>query len=345
VSVTEQNGELGRKLLGNMERMTLDRIGTEGLDNAKRNLAHLSRGQTLRELRVETREKGDVALVIGAGPSLHRRPVAETIKRAEFRGTIIVTDSCMSYCLRNGIVPDLVVTLDPHAKRIVRWFGDPKLLPEDREVDDYHARQDMDPAFADELAHNRAMISLLDHHGKDMRIALSTSASQAVVERVLETGMKIFWWNPMYDAPDAPNSVTRELFALNKLPCLNAGGNVGSACWMIADAVLGKRQIGLAGIDFGYYADTPYERTQYYRECVALVGEDHLDAIFMKVHNPHLDQWFYTDPAYMWYRESFLAMVKETDCKTYNCTEGGILFGDGIDFIPLDRFLREVSRG
>jgi hypothetical protein len=245
----------------------------------------------------------------------------------------------MRYLLRAGIVPDLVVTLDPHPKRIVRWFGDPDLKPENLGVDDYFARQDMDRAFADELRANEEILALLDRHGKGMRIALSTSASPAVVSRALACGMRIYWWNPMYDDPDMPGSVTRGLQAMNRLPCVNAGGNVGAACWMMAHAVLAKKHVGLAGMDFAYYCDTPYRNTQYYREAVALVGEEGLDSIYIRVFNPHLQQWFYTDPAYMWYRNVFLEMALEADCVTYNCTEGGILFGDNVRFVRLRDFL------
>src|SRR5262249_30981585 len=148
-------------------------------------------------------------------------------------------------------------------------------------------------------------------------------------------GMKIYWWNPMLDDPDKPDSVTQKLHASNGLPCVNAGGNVGAACWMMADAVLGKRHVALTGMDFSHYDGTSYAQTQYYKELAELVGEDKLDTVFMRVFNPHLESWFFTDPAYMWYRENFLSMVKEGDCKTANCTEGGILFGEGIDFVPL----------
>ena len=50
-------------------------------------------------------------------------------------------------------------------------------------------------------------------------------------------------------------------------------------------------------MDFSYYEDTPYKNTQYYYEAVDLVGENNLDAFFIRVYNPHLKQWFYTDPA------------------------------------------------
>ena len=92
-------------------------------------------------------------------------------------------------------------------------------------------------------------------------------------------------------------------------------------------------------MDFSYYADTPYNATQYYHEIVALVGLDGLEQMFMKLHNPHTDTWFYSDPAYMWYREAFLDMAADADCETYNCTGGGILFGDSINFLPLSEFL------
>jgi len=70
-----------------------------------------------------------------------------------------------------------------------------------------------------------------------------------------------------------------------------------------------------------------------------LVGEDKLDSLYMRIFNPHLEKWFYTDPAYMWYQKVLLEMVAEASGVTYNCTEGGILFGENIIFTPLNSFL------
>ncbi|OGN10639.1 MAG: hypothetical protein A3J46_05530 [Candidatus Yanofskybacteria bacterium RIFCSPHIGHO2_02_FULL_41_11] len=39
----------------------------------------------------------------------------------------------------------------------------------------------------------------------------------------------------------------------------------------------------------------------------------------------------------------FLDLAREADCITYNCTEGGILFGDSIQFIPLSEFLSKFA--
>src|SRR5262245_44760768 len=209
--VSEGPGELAHKLVAEMGGITLDRIGDLGLANAKRNLALLERGQSLAALRDERIVEGDSCIVIAAGPSLARRDPITAIGDAGYRGAIVATESAMSACLRKGVVPHLTVTLDPHATRIVRWFGDPHLDEEATARDDYFRRQDMDRAFADELRLNKELIELLNHHGKDVRIALSTSASEAVVNRVIETRMPIYWWNPMYDDPDQPGSVTRAL--------------------------------------------------------------------------------------------------------------------------------------
>ena len=338
---SDDNGGLGRKIVAELGALTWHRIGPGSVANAKRNFAFLDRGKSIAALRNAQLGPGDSAIIVGAGPSIRRRDPAKLLK--DYKGTIVCTESAIFYLLKNGIVPHLVATVDSHATRIVRWFGDPSLNERALKEDDYFRRQDQDEAFAAELETNRQVLELLREYGPKMKIAVSTSASKAVVDRVLETGMEVYWWNPMLDDPDEPGSVTREIFEMNRLPCINGGGNVGSSCWMIATEVLGKKRVALSGLDFGYYADTPYEQTQYYNEAVGLVGKERLDSIFMRVFNPHVEAWFYTDPAYMWYRECFLEMVRETDAKTFNCTEGGILFGDGIQTMPLARFLREQT--
>ena len=94
------------------------------------------------------------AVGIAAGPSLHRMNIAAQLKSHKFSGAVVATESAMRYCLKQGIIPDLVVSLDPHAKRIVRWFGDPHLTIEDLKQDDYFSRQDMDKPFSHQFRPN-----------------------------------------------------------------------------------------------------------------------------------------------------------------------------------------------
>ena len=96
---------------------------------------------------------GDRALVIAAGPSIRRQSSLETLTEVGFNGAVIATESVMRTCLLQGIIPDLVVTVD-HVSRIVRWFGDPELSRGSLEDDDYFRRQEQDAAFASELAAN-----------------------------------------------------------------------------------------------------------------------------------------------------------------------------------------------
>ncbi len=333
------SNSLGMQLVAQMSDITRDRIQALALENARNNLSKIQEGVSLKALREETAGTGDKAIVIAAGPSLKRKQVAEQIIDSDFQGAIIATESSMLYCLRQGIIPDLVVTVDPHPKRIVRWFGDPDLTEADLRTDDYFERQDLDTSFSEALRTNDEILELLNKYGQQIKIAVSSSSANTVVTRAHQSGMQVYWWNPMYDDPDQENSVTRALQIENHLPCMNAGGNVGSAAWMMANAVLNKQRIAVTGMDFGYYAETPYRNTQYYYEALALVGEERLDELYMHVLNPYLEQWFYTDPAYMWYRECFLQMAAYADSQTFNCTEGGILFGGDITFTDLSTFL------
>ena len=197
--------------------------------------------------------------------------------------------------------------------------------------------------FADEYSVNEKLIKIVDENCKGMPIALSTSSSKSVVERVISIGMDIYWFNPMLDTPERENSYTLKAHRMNGLPCINCGGNVGAASWMILDEILKAKTIALTGVDFSYYNDISYRQTQYYHEAVEIVGEGNLDEFFIKVFNPYIDKWFFTDPAYYWYRQAFLEMVKESNSITYNCTNGGIVFGDNIKFVELTRYLKLVG--
>ncbi len=337
------DGALVRALIANMGRLTWDRVGEMAMRNARANLPHVGRGKSIGALREAALGEGDSAVIVAAGPSVQRQNPARLIAESGYRGTVISTDSGIAHCLRNGVVPHLIVSLDPHPSRIVRWFGDPDLSEEAVRTDDYYRRQDLDPVFTNEMQANAEIIRLMAEHAHDMPIALATSASAAVVKRVMEARMPLYWWNPMLDDPDDPEGASRQLMEMNGLPSVNAGGNVGSAAWMIADAVLGKKHVALTGMDFAYYDGTPYSATQYYREALDLVGESNLDSLFSRIYNPHVGAWFISDPAYQWYKHCFLDMAAHADCETYNCTEGGILFGEGLHICSLREFLSRFA--
>lgn len=327
--------ELGRKIASALEAATFERVAGVGFANAERNRARIAR--SVLELAETPLGAGDAAVVVGAGPSLQRRRSLERLRASGFAGTVVAADGALGACLRAGVVPHVVVSVDPHPARIVRWFGDPTLTA--APADDYFRRQEMDPVQReDELAANRALVGLVDAYGPKIKVAAATSVAPAVVDRCEQAQMELYWWNPMIDDYDKPGSLSRRLWEANGLPCLNGGGNVGTAAWVLTHAVLGRKRIGLVGIDLGYAPGTPYEQTQYYPELREMLGT-RLPEAFIHRENPITGEVWFSDPAYHWFREVFLEMARDADGETFNCTEGGLLFGPGITTVPLDEFL------
>lgn len=328
---------LAKRLISRMAQLTATRSVSNALGNAGANQPHIR--LTIQDLAEDAASRAtDSAVVIGAGPSLHRQDPVALLRDSGYAGDIIAADGAMGYCLRNGLVPDYIVTLDPHATRVSRWFGDPDLASRVHE-DDYFRRQDLDPHLGtDELRRNQELLDLVNRHGSRIKAAICTSVAPNVTRRCLESGMALYWWNPLMDDVDQSNSLTRRLHRLNGVPCMVSGGNVGAAAWVLASQVLGKKEVAVVGMDFSYAPGTPIERTQYYRELIELFGDRAHEAL-IPVENPHLGQTWITDPAYYWYRDTFLDMTAQAECVTYNCTEGGILFGQPVRWLPLKEFL------
>ena len=327
--------KLARELVDRMPLLTVNRSADVAMANAQINQASIE--NTIIDLRKASEgHEPPSAIVVAAGPSLHRQNSVSHIVAADYQGTIIAADGALSHCLREGLIPDYVVTLDPHPSRIARWFGDPNI---DAVEDDYFRRQDLDPDMGvNELQRNQELIELVNKHGPNIKLVASTSVSSSVTKRCNQAGMPIYWWNPLFDDIESPNSLTRQIFNMNGVPCMVSGGNVGSAAWVFAHGVLGIKSIAVVGMDFSYAPDTPLNMTQYFNEMSAVCGDNVREA-YIDVYNPSRKETWFTDPAYYWYRQMFLEMTRDAACQTFNCTEGGILFGKGVKSLALNKFL------
>lgn len=323
-----------------MAKATFVKISNLVLQNAKRNQKFLKYGSSIKDLHNFNFNKSDTAIIVSGGPSLKKNNQIKTLKKYKNKAIIIATDGALYYLLRNNILPDLVVTLDPHPTRIIRWFGDENLTKKKIKSDDYFSRQEMDPAFYNELKANKEIIKLVNKFSKKLNVAVCISSSLSIVKRLIKTKAKIYWWNPILDDPEKKNSISRKLYFKNYLPLINAGGNVGAAAWMIADSVICSKRIGLIGMDFGYYSNTPYEKTQYYDALITIAKKKDLHLFYKKIYNPILKKHFFTDHAYLWYRDCFLEMLKLASSKTTNCTGGGILFEKKLEWRSLNSFCK-----
>jgi len=140
--------------MSNMDKITWDRIGDLSLENSRRNLQYLHYGKSLADLPSQPIGEKDTALIVASGPSIKIQDPAPMVSSSGYKGAIICTESAIRYLLIHSILPDLVVTVDPHPHRIVRWLGDPTLTEEKLDKDDYFRRQDMDTSFAQEMTTN-----------------------------------------------------------------------------------------------------------------------------------------------------------------------------------------------
>jgi hypothetical protein len=326
--------------LGLIARATFKKTAELGYQHAKENLPYIKR--SILEVPKPSEAKGRSAITMAAGPSLHRRYTIQRMLAYGYGGTVVAADGALGYCLRHGLVPEYVVVVDPHPTWIIRWFGDPDL--ENRADDDYFRRQDLDPALnSREFERNEQLLGLVNKYGPRIKVIIASCVSPNVTQRCLDAGMSLYWWNPVCDDYEDVQSHTRRLFELNGLPCMVTGGNCGASAWIFAKAILERDPVALVGMDLGYAPDTALSRTQYYHELIKFYPEDRLEEAYIRMPNPYLDETWYTDPTYYWYRRCFLDVVRQSGWTAYNCTEGGILFGDGIEWTSLEKFIRDHS--
>lgn len=335
-------------LVDKITQIGIERHRETLLANARRNAPFAK--MSVKQIPPLSEAKRNSAIILSAGPSIRRTRTIERVRDSGYGGTIVAADGAYATCLRANLIPDFVVTLDPHNTRMVRWFGDPDYEAHIRD-DDYFERQDLDvEARQNAIKRNQDDMALIDKHASRTRAIVASSAPETVVNRLLHAGFETYWWNPLVDDPSHPGSLTRDIYRTLPLPCLTTGGTVGTAAWAFAVQILKPRLLAVAGMDLGYYPDTGMTMTQTYYELLEMAGgdEERVKEFFTWMDFPLTGVTFMTDPTYFWYRKNFLHLAKRSPLRTLNCTEGGTLFGDNIDCVDLDDFLskaKELARG
>jgi hypothetical protein len=96
-------------------------------------------------------------------------------------------------------------------------------------------------------------------------------------------------------------------------------------------------------MDFAYYKDTPFESTQYYNLLKKNFGVKNLKFFYRTIFNKYTKQSYYTDHVYFWYKKIFFSALKKSKSKTYNCTNGGILFKSPLINCTFEKFLKNIN--
>lgn len=187
------------------------------MDNLAENLPAIRPGLDAQDLP----KRGDPCIVIGAGPSLSAYKHLNILKRSGWNHTILSCDKVLGDCVRRGITPYAVATVD----------GSPK-------INAFYNRHDV------------------KRHASEINGLFNVLSHPSVTKTWREAGGKTYWFISMLDEPDEKSkqismrSLTSIMYMLTKQKGLISGmGNVGAFLWNVACA-LECDPIILVGFDF-----------------------------------------------------------------------------------------------
>ena len=320
-----------------IQRHTRDGLLELWVQNLAKNLSKIWNGNTIASIVPDEVKKAEAegkdpdfstgtAIVIGRGPSIFKNQHLELLAQSDYHGTIVCTDGALIDALTRGVQPDkyenfFTVTVDGNREKIWKWF--------DHE--------------------------LVDKYGKYIKAILCSSVADNVPERCEKAGIQVHWFHPLFDDYRNIESYTKIQQYMtqcekhpNGVPAMQAGGNAGATAWVLSWVVLRKTPVALIGIDLGYLPETPLESTYYWQGLLQATGGNPIliQQAYEKVFNPGFNTEAIIDPVFKHYREAFRDLTDHAPkwMETWNCTEGGSLFGESIICKPFRDFLAEFKR-
>lgn len=277
------------------------------MSNVRENFAAIKGGKDIKDISVV---ENTPALIIGAGPSLHKNKHLELLAETGFKGNIFATDAILKDCLEYGIVPDYVLFVDASDK--IYHFID----------------HDIVDKYADKLT---AIMCITTH--------------PSVVKRWKGD---IYWFNTVMEEFYAPN-VGHILQLLTHGTILSTGGHCAGLGWTFA-ILRRHNPIVLIGTDLSYTTDFPIEETSLYAIYLnALKGnkKEVLKVFDNHYHHNFFNTDCYFDRVFEHYTNIAKAQFKlalEQGVKIINCTEGGTLEGENIECMYFKDYLDANQR-
>lgn len=291
--------------------------------NIGNNVTRIKAERDIRELKGKFKHKS--AIVIGAGESLknnasgtdHLQLIKEYADK--FDGIIIVVGHILSDCLKLGI-GDYFTVVDGSEIIYDKFFNKEPV----KRFNEYLKSPKLDLGIPVESL--------------KMKGIMATCSHPSVVN---SWNGCIYFFVASIPAEILPNA-TPLMCDFTGTSDINAGGNCGMLGWNIA-AWMGCKEIALVGMDYSYKVTTPHEETSNWEQFETQLGAEQAKIqSFKEGFNEYFKTPYRIDDIYEAFKgvaHVWFDAYNKHGQKTYNCTEGGALEGDGIEQMYLKDFL------
>ncbi len=175
---------------------------------------------------------------------------------------------------------------------------------------------------------------------KGITAILSTTAHPDVVNECVKANLNIKWIQPFF------NDVNSIDFFRPGITSLKMGGNVGTTAYLLSTLLLKSKYSGLMGIEFSWSDETPYHDTQYYKNLLNALDNNHEKAVkhYVRIQNPRDGKIYLADPVYyayfLMFREIWNELPQSVRENTFNLTFQGILNIPDLKYISTDEYLQ-----
>jgi len=271
------------------------------------------------------KQKNNLAVVIGRGPSIKKHGHLELLAQSNYNGSIVCTDGSLINVLKAGITPEkfpkfYVVTIDPY-QFIEQHFDDP----------------------------------IIAKFGSKINGVFSIITHPKVVSLARNAGIKIHWLHTLFDYNEGKKSfnhissmMVRAKNHVNGLPAIQTGGNVGTSSWFVAWRILKNDTVALIGINHGWEDEDVSVMIRAHQKKLGdnaeIIKKDDpkYNNYFKKIYNPDFKCEAIVDPIFQFYRAGLIEFISRSPSwvTTINATEGGSIFGKKIKSMKFKDFLK-----
>ena len=267
-------------------------------DNIKRNMRVIDEWMDVIDLEGV---KDTHVLIIGNGQSY--KDHLDDIKK--FRGVVMCCEINLASLLREGIVPDFMMSLDGE-DMLCEHLEDP----------------------------------IIKEHADRITAIFSATVHPGIIER---WPGKMAFMTPWLDDINELKSITKVMQMFTKKTVLRTGGNVGSFMWFVA-AFLEAKSIAMIGLDFSYVlANTPYlHDTQAWGWLNHLPREEILKHYTKKTTPAGVE--VITETTFDTMAGGLISWIRaHPEIRTIQLSEYSIVTGDGIDLMNFKEYLEELE--